>query len=133
MQQVQQGQLFHESISDALREVVQVLGGPKAVGVLLKPELPADQAGQYVRDRLNPDRRERFSPDQLVLLAERSRQAGCHAIPLYFARHCGYADPQPLEPEDERARLQREYIDAVKRLEGIASGLRRVGVVREVA
>jgi len=32
---------------------------------------------------------------------------------------CDYERPRPLEPEDEQAKLQREYIQAVRALEKI--------------
>ena len=33
--------LHHESIADAIREVVQAVGGPKAVGGRMFPDMPA--------------------------------------------------------------------------------------------
>lgn len=47
-------------------------------------------------------------------------------------RESGYADPQPIEPEDERARLEREFIAAVKVMSGMADRLARLGI-REAA
>jgi hypothetical protein len=44
----------------------------------------------------------------------------------YLAREAGYADPQPIDPEDQEAELQRTFIDAVSRLEGIQKQLQRV-------
>jgi len=38
----------------------------------------------------------------------------------YIARECGYADPAPIEPEDEIARLQREFVEATKQLGALA-------------
>lgn len=116
-----QGALFHESITDALREVVSVAGGAKKIGSLLWPELPIDQAAGKVRDCLNSDRRERFNPEQVLLLARIGREAGCHAVMIYMSRECGYAEPSPVEPEDEKARLQREYIEATKAIVAIGN------------
>lgn len=118
--------LLHESITDALREAVQALGGPKKVGPALWPELPFDQAAGRVRDCLNADRRERLNPEQVVLLGKMSRQVGCHAIAVFIARECGYADPQPIEPEDEIARLQREFVEATKTLGALANRIEHV-------
>lgn len=50
--------LFHESIIDALRELVQGLGGTKAVGARMRPEMPVDHAGRWLSDCLNDARRE---------------------------------------------------------------------------
>jgi hypothetical protein len=34
----------------------------------------------------------------------------------YISRECGYADPQPVEPEDEAAELQRQFIQAQQQM-----------------
>lgn len=113
--------LLHESLNDALREVIQAAGGTKKVGAMMFPEMPVDHAAGKVRDCTNPDRRERFTPEQVCMLLRLGRQVGCHAAMAYMARECGYADPQPIEPEDEVARLQREYVEATKALLQMAS------------
>lgn len=112
--------LMHESINDALREVVQACGGHKAVGAEMRPELPVDQAAGWVRDCLNPDRREKFSPEQVVFLLRKGRAVGSHAGINYLAREAGYADPQPVEPESEVARTQREFVEATRHLSKLA-------------
>lgn len=120
--------LFHETAADALREVVQALGGMKAVGAQMRPERAADVAARWVADCLNPDRAERFDPDQVLWLLREGRRIGCHAAANFLMREAGYADPTPIEPEDERARLEREFIAAAKGLSGIADRLARLGV-----
>lgn len=108
--------LFHESFTEALRECVTACGGSKKVGALLWPERDVDAAGRHLSDCLNDAKRERLSPEQVVLILRMARAAGCHAGMLFLARELGYADPQPIEPEDERARLQRHFIDASREL-----------------
>lgn len=120
--------LFHESLSDALRELVAALGGSQSVGVMLRPEKPADDAGAWVKDCLNPSRRERFTPEQVLLLLRKGREIGCHAAANHFMREAGYADPVPVEPEDEKALLEREFIAAAKSLQSMAERLQRIGV-----
>ena len=58
--------LFHESIQDALREVIRAAGGAKIVGAKLWPSLPVDQAASKISDCLNPDRRQHFSEAELL-------------------------------------------------------------------
>lgn len=58
--------LMHETLNDALREVVQAAGGAKKVGGSMFPEKTADDAASRVRDCLNADRREVFSPEQVL-------------------------------------------------------------------
>lgn len=113
--------LMHESLTDALREAIQSVGGYKAVGALMWPQLPVDQASGKVRDCLNPDRRERFCPDQVALILRMARQAGCHSAAEFLMREAGYADPVPVDPEDEVARMQREFVEATKTLSQLAA------------
>jgi hypothetical protein len=113
--------LFHESINDALRELVQALGGTKQVGARMRPELPADHAGRWLNDCLNSDRREHLTPEQVVWLLAEGRQIGAHGAITYITSECGYSAPKPVEPEDERAALQREYIEAAKTMSKLAA------------
>ena len=108
--------LHHESISDALREVIQAIGGPKTVGERMFPDMPADHAASRIRDCLNADRRDRFTPDQVLMILRLGHQVGCHAGMVFMARELGYSDPVPVDPEDEVARLQRDFIEASKAL-----------------
>lgn len=112
--------LMHDSFNDALREAIHAIGGPKKLGALLWPEQPVDHASNKVRDCLNPDRRERFSPDQVLMILRLARQAGCHSAAAFLMREAGYADPVPVDPEDEVVRLQREFVEATKALGHLA-------------
>jgi len=120
--------LFHESFVEALADCVRALGGNKKVGALLWPEKPIEDARRALLDSLNPERPNKLSPEQVLLILRESRKVGCHAAMAYVARECGYADPQPIEPEDERAALQRQYIEAVKTLSNISTRIERVGL-----
>lgn len=117
--------LFHESISDALRELVQAMGGTKAVGTRMRPELPADHAGRWLNDCMNDSRREHMTPEQLMWLLTEGRRAGVHGAITWIAGECGYTAPEPIEPEDERARLQREYIEAARAMAKLADRIER--------
>lgn len=118
--------LHHESINDALREVVQAAGGAKKVGSVMFPEKTADEAAGRIRDCLNTDRRENFTPEQVDYLVRLGRRIGCHSLMTYLARSGGYADPQPIDPEDEVARLQREFIEATKSLGNLAAKIEAI-------
>lgn len=118
--------LMHESMNDSLREAVQALGGTKKVGALMWPELPIDHASTKVRDCLNCERRERFNPEQVLMIMRMARQIGCHAVAAYMMREAGYADPLPVDPEDEIAKMQREFIEATKALGQLAARIEHV-------
>lgn len=112
--------LFHESLNDALRECIGACGGMKTMGKLLWPEKEADIAGRALHDCLNDARREKLSPEQMVLVLHKARERGCHAGITYILRELGYQDPVPVEPEDERAKLQREFIETGKAMARMA-------------
>lgn len=117
--------LFHESINDALRELVMSLGGTKAMGSRMRPELPADHAGRWLNDCLNDSRREHLTPEQLMWLLAEGRKAGIHGAMSYVNSGCGYSVPLPVDPEDERAKLQREYIEAARAMQHLAERIER--------
>lgn len=120
------GSLFHESLSDALRECVGVCGGLKAVGYVLWPEKGADVAGRLLADCLNDAKREKLSPEQVLLILRLGRERGCHSGMTFIARELGYTDPQPIEPEDERAKLEREFVEAAKQMQRMADRIEKL-------
>jgi hypothetical protein len=125
--------LFFDSTSDALRAIVQVLGGYKKVAAQMRPELPADTAAKWLTDCLNPERREKLDPDQFLLLLRLARQAGYHQSMAYVASEVGYEEPRPIEPQDQFAALQREFVNATKVQAQILERMERLaGPVRAV-
>src|SRR5690606_614222 len=105
--QTPQMPLFYDTYEDAIRDCVTALGGNKAVGNMLWPALPADEAGRKLAHCLNPEKREKLDLGELRLIRRAARQAGVHILAHYEARDAGYTEPQPLNPEDEAAQLQR--------------------------
>jgi hypothetical protein len=124
--------LFFERVEDALAAVIDRCGGRKRFAAEMFPDKPPRDAHNLLDAMLNPERRERFSPAQLVYVARRGRAVSCDAVMQYLARELGYADPQPIDPADAEAELQRTFIDAVDRLEAIQRQLGRVQQMRRV-
>ena len=110
-----QDSLFHERIEDAIGAVADRLGR-KRVACKLWPDKSERDAHNLFDASLNPERRERFSPSQMVFVARLGRDAGHHAIMIFLARSLGYSEPVVVSPEDESAKLQREFIEASGRL-----------------
>lgn len=127
-----QSSLFYESINDALKDIINHAGGNKSVGSKLYPEKTPDSAHRTLLDALNENRPEKLSPEQLIFLLKIGREVGCHSAINYINRESGYADATPIEPEDEKARLMREFISAQKSMSLIAEKLNSVGL-RSVA
>ncbi len=118
-------QLFYESIYDALRELVRVLGGSKVVSTKLWPEKSLADAQNLLNDCLNTARPHRLNPEQVLWLLREGKRANCHAAMYFIADDAGYSRPAPIEPQDERARLQRDFIESVHALRGIEQRLAR--------
>lgn len=93
--------------NDALSAVVHALGGFKKVGVELRPELATrpESAAQWLRDCLNEDKRDRLTPDQVLLLLRRAGEANFHAAKFWLDSELGYQQGAPLAPRDEIAEL----------------------------
>lgn len=127
--------LFHETVEDAAREVIHAAGGPKVVACLLWPDKAPEAAHRLLLACLNEDRQERLSPGHLLMLMRIGRQKGSHALMNHIAAESGY-QATPVEPEDERAQLQREYIEAVRQQSKLIERIERLSnpqIVRSVA
>lgn len=122
----------YESVNDALQGAVTALGGYKKVGPALRPELPVDQAAQWLRDCLNAGRREKLSPEQVLLLLREAARAGFHPLMNFIAFDAGYK-AVPVDPQTQEAELQSRFIAAVEGLTAIQSQLQRIQRVRSVA
>ena len=101
------------SLTEVLFECVKAAGGSKLVGARLWPEKLVDHAQRALLDALNDDRPHHLRPEQVLLIAQLARQAGCHAFIEHCAARLHYAPPVPHEPRDEMADLQRAFVAAV--------------------
>lgn len=129
---MQQLALIHEDFDSALMACVQALGGAKEVGVMLRPEYEEDpdKAARWLLACLNPNRDEKLSWQQTFHIMRKARDAGVHVAMAYIAQNIGYADPQPIEPEDEKAALMRQFIQATKTMQAITARMDQAGVGR---
>lgn len=118
--------LIVEDYNEAIQATVMALGGFKRVGAELWPDLSADAAGRRLSDCCNDSRREILSPSLLGLIRRIARMKGIHILAAFEMRQAGYADPVPQEPEDQRAALQRTFIECTKTMQGIASRLEQI-------
>lgn len=121
-----QEELFHEDINGALGHVIAALGGNKSVGVELWPTLSADAAGKKVSNCLNGEHAQQFHPHDVIWLLKQGKSAGVHSAMAYISEECGYAPPQPLEPIDQAAQLQKEFIQSVEIQQAILNKLERL-------
>lgn len=121
---MQQESLFHEDIYDAIKTAVMVLGGNKKVGADLWPKLLVNKAGEKLSNCLNPLRPEKLDLEEYLFIRKEARKQGCHAIAEYVSAETGYKC-EPVEPEDEKAKLQRDFITAQKSMQLIISQMEK--------
>jgi hypothetical protein len=114
-----------ESFNDALVVCVKACGGTKQVGALLWPEKAPDAAQRALLDCLNEDRPAKLSPEQVLLILRLARVKGCHDGMEFITAELGYAPPVPVEPRDEIAELQRQFIEAVRAQTELAQRIER--------
>lgn len=124
--------LWHDSIEEAISEACNALGGRKAVAVLLWPSVAVREAHNRIDAALNPERREKLSPAELMFIIGKAREAGCHSVMRFLCAEGGYQEPIAREPEDEKARLQREFIQAQRAMSQLAQRMERAGLLKAV-
>ena len=123
----QQERLFYDSELEGLRDDVNALGGPKEIGRWFWPEKSIEAARNMVNDRLNAERRDRFTEDQRRLIMRKAREKrGFSATLNFICDDTGFERPRAKNPEDEAAALQRRYIESVNLQRQIADRLERL-------
>lgn len=110
-----QSRLFFDDIHDALRTVIQALGGAKPVGSKLWPDKAPDAAARHLNDCLNTAKPEKLSPEQVLLLLRMGHEIGCHAGMQYIAQECGY-NVEAISPAAERDRLADAILEGSRTL-----------------
>ena len=117
--------LFHEDIFESIRTVVMAMGGSKKVGGLLWPEKAPAQAGELLNNCLNTTRQEKLDPEQVLFLIVHGQKIGCHSITEFIGNEAGYK-LIAIEPEDEKAELQKLVIKASENFGDLVSRLEKL-------
>lgn len=117
--------MAHESLNDALIDCVKAAGGSKQVGPLLWPEKAPDSAQRLLLDCLNDDRPAKLSPEQVLLVLRLARAKGYHDGLAFVLADLGYAPPVPVDPRDEAAELQRQFMGVMGKAEELVSRMER--------
>lgn len=112
-----------ENLNAALVQCVVACGGSKQVAPKLWPEKTPEAAQRLLLDCLNEDRPAHLTPDHVVLILRMARSHGYHGGINYMAESLGYSNPTPIEPKDEIAELQRQFIAATNTMGLIAQRL----------
>jgi len=117
--------LWHDSLEDALRDVIYALGPKKAAGDLW-PDKDPTHGVRALHHALDPERAEKLSISEIVWLLREGSMNSHHMAMAHLSAVCGYRPPEPTTPEDERAQLQREFIEAKKEFSRLAARIERL-------
>jgi len=118
--------LFYERIEEALAAVINECGGRKRFASDIWPNKPQRDAHNLLDACLNPERREKFAPHDLMYILKRGREAQCHVAMQFMCEEMGYSRPVPINPEDEKVKLQRQIIEAAQTLKTSLDRLERL-------
>lgn len=114
------------SFNDVLVDCVKALGGSIKVGPKLWPELLDKAAQSKLLDCLNNDRPAKLSPEQALFILRLARAKGIHSGMEFVCAELGYSQPVPIDPRDEQAELQRQFIESTRKLSVMASRIEQL-------
>lgn len=127
-----QSELFHESVNDAFRSAVAMMGGFEAVGFEIWPAKSRKAAGSLLSDVLNQERPNKFSLEEHCLFLRLARDRGVH-LPMHFlCDEVGYNRPQPVEVADQEAEIARQMEAAARRFDSAVKRLERLQGIGEI-
>lgn len=116
---------FFESPEDALKAVIQQLGGIKRVGPKLFPDKTVDAAARYLLDCVNAERAEKLSLTQVMMLLRLAHEAGYHTAFTWLSGEIGY-DVKPVTRAEEVDRLTSVVEQSTKTLASALATLERL-------
>jgi hypothetical protein len=118
--------LFYDDEFDALQ---QTIAGSERnfmeCAVFLRPGMKPESAYAWLKACVNPSGDQNLKFGQIVSLARFCKRFDA----LFFmADELLHQRPEQRNPEDEKARFQRKFAEAVARLDEIAEEARRAGI-----
>lgn len=116
---------FFDSPEDALKAIIQQLGGIKKVGPRLFPDKTVDAAARYLLDCVNAERSEKLSLSQIMMLLRLAHEAGYHTAYAWISGEVGY-DVKPITKAEEVDRLTTVVEQSTKTLATALAALERI-------
>ena len=118
--------LFYDDEFDALQ---QTIAGSersfKECAAFLRPDLKPESAYAWLKACVNPNGDQHLRFGQVISLA---RFCGRFDTLFFMADELKHERPEPRDEEDEKARIQREFAEAVHRLEELGQQAREFGI-----
>jgi hypothetical protein len=114
---------LNETEKEAIADDIKALGGPKQAAGLLQPGKSPARGEDLMRAWGNSARAEEPSLDELIQLIEAARsRVGFSEVSRYIEQRLN-CRIEFLSPDDERARLQQQFISAVETMQSLAKRL----------
>ncbi len=117
---------FNETIEEAIADDIKSLGGPKAASGLFFTDKTPEQGAYVLRAWTSESKAERPSPSQLMLLIERARAAAGYSEVARYMEQRLCCRIEFLSPEDELARLQQQFVNAVDVVKHVGDRIERL-------
>jgi hypothetical protein len=118
--------LFYDDEFDALQ---QTIAGSersfKECACFLRPDLKPESAYAWLKACTNPNGDQHLKLGQVISLARFCKRFD---VLFFMADELMHERPDAVNPEDEKARIQREFAEAVARLESLAEQARAAGI-----
>lgn len=106
-----QSELWHDTILDAVGAAVQAAGGVKRVAANLWPTL-GDTAAQRLRSCLNPDHAQKLCPLELEAIVRMAATHGDYSIPRFVAMSA-QGEFSALSPDEAKRRAKQARIKSL--------------------
>lgn len=108
---------------DAISDDIRAMGGHKAAAGIFFPTRTPDQGAATLRAWCNPNRQEEPDFGQLMVLIESAKQRVGYSEVMRHMEMRLNCRVEFLSPEDEKAKLQRQFASAVEVIQTIAKRL----------
>lgn len=120
-----QGELFYDTVYDAIHNAILACDGFKVVSGVLWPAMKPSSAYARLKSCVDLHKDEKLDLEEVIAIARLAKDRGNHALMQYLGSELGYK-VETVEPEDERAALQRDFINAVETVSKIQQRLAQV-------
>ena len=121
-----QQDLWHDNLEDAVRAVVEYIGGPKKVSAALWGGKDPSDGARHLNRCLDVDRNEKLSFGELMWILREGSRKGCHTAMAFIANFCQYEEPKPVTKEQQAATLRQEVLSMGKQLQSALDKLERL-------
>jgi hypothetical protein len=120
-----QGQLFFDSIYDAMGSAILAAGGYKKVAGKLWPSLKSETAYARLKNALDETKAEKLALCEVMNILRMAAENGDSSVLSYVAGEFGFGLVE-VNPKDEAVELQRQIADGMDALNKRFARLERV-------